>query len=366
MIETLKRICELQRQYSHKKTPAMAERGRLLREGLRMAIVTRLPEIASAMGGMAADLRVQAHDGIGHKSAAPTVRVFSQSLSPHPRDGYSFVVHFAFDGSAVYFTISHGISVWSDGNNRPSTEDELKRQKEWAEEVIKERWGTLEPFTDRMALGAPGTLAQSFDRATVLARRIPEGQLDAVDVYALLLAQCERLGEIYRCQLQLRDVSPADQVEREVFRTLNPLRGGQRGQGFGLTADQRKAVEMRAMSLAIEHLEGEGYACEDVSMKRGHSCDLIAKKGETSVKVEVKGTTSDFGHEFVMTTREVELHQKEKGTTCLIVVSQIRLESVGGVDRAEGGVLEAHLPWDIGEWDASPLNYRMSRSHRGG
>ena len=116
------------------------------------------------------------------------------------------------------------------------------------------------------------------------------------------------------------------------------------------------------MSLATSYLHGLGYECEDVSAVRGQSCDLLVRKDGSELRVEVKGTTSDAGDCFVMTSREVELHRQHKGTTCLIVVSQIRLSQEGDRSVADGGLLEAYVPWDIDTWTACPMNYRMSRT----
>jgi hypothetical protein len=109
--EILKRICELQPSYSPTNTPEMKERGKLIRDALASELRGMLPRISTVVGDAAPDLSVDSSDGIGRKTEAPWVRVHSKSLSPNPRDGYYFVIHFRADGTAVFFTVGCGITM---------------------------------------------------------------------------------------------------------------------------------------------------------------------------------------------------------------------------------------------------------------
>ena len=62
-----------------------------------------------------------------------------------------------------------------------------------------------------------------------------------------------------------------------------------------------------------------------------------------------------------MTSNEVDLHHAEMGETALIIVSQIRLSQSEGNYTADGGLVEALLGWDIGEWTLEPTAFRLSR-----
>ena len=44
------------------------------------------------------DLKIEGGDGIGLKTPAPWVRIFSQSLSPSATSGHYLVIHFSIDG----------------------------------------------------------------------------------------------------------------------------------------------------------------------------------------------------------------------------------------------------------------------------
>lgn len=120
-----------------------------------------------------------------------------------------------------------------------------------------------------------------------------------------------------------RDVSAAELSEAEIEALMNPRRAATRRQGYGLSAPAQRAVELRAMELARQWLLDRGYDVEDRSASKPY--DLEAVRGGEEIKVEVKGTTSDRADAILMTRNEVDLHRREKGRTCLIVVSSLDL-----------------------------------------
>ena len=305
------------------------------------------------------DLDVVGSDGIGRKTEAPWVRIFSKTMSPNPREGFYVVIHFSADGSAVFLTIGCGGTVWSGGELRPVSDDELSRRTSWARSVIEHRWKNVAPFVDEIALGAKAPLPKTFEKSTAVAIRIPVGKLNSSDLDGMLYSACERLGEIYLAQLDQRDVSPGDQDANEVVAIARPLKVARNRQGMGLTGPQRKAVEMRAMSLAVEYLTSNGYQCKDTSSTE--SFDLLATLAGSSIKVEVKGTTSDLCDSVMMTKNEVDLHKSEKGKTGLIIVSKIKLNRTGVEPTATGGYVEPLLGWDIDQWLTEPIAFQVSR-----
>ena len=158
MQETLDKICSLQSKYSSSNTPDMQERGHLIRTELVQAIRDRLPTIQTAFDEVFDDLAVEGSDGIGRKTEAPWVRLFSKTMSPNPRDGFYLVIHFAANGAAVFFTVGCGSTVWRGGDLRPVSDEELKRRTSWARSVIEQRWKTIEPYQDQIILGANAPL----------------------------------------------------------------------------------------------------------------------------------------------------------------------------------------------------------------
>ncbi len=360
MKEILAHICRLQTKYSSSNTPEMKERGHLIRHELAQELRDRLPNLQKAFDGVFDDLEVEGSDGIGRKTEAPWVRLFSKAMSPNAREGFYLVIHFAANGSAVYFTVGCGSTVWSRGDLRPVSDDELMRRTAWARSVIEQRWETISPYHDKIALGAHAPLPRTFEKATAIALRVPVGSLSTADLDAVLFGAAERLGEVYIAQLEQRDVSQGDQDANEVASIARPLTPLRRRQGFGLTASERKAVELRAMKLATEYLKGKGYQCHDTSSTE--SFDLLATQPGVEFKIEVKGTTSDLCDSILMTKNEVELHRNEKGSTGLVIVSKIKLIRDPKQPRAEGGSVEMLLHWDIDQWSTEPIAFQVSRA----
>ncbi len=359
MRDTLRRICELQPEYASENTPAMKERGVLIRETLANHLRARLHALQASIDPLFDDLDVDASDGIGRKTEAPWVRVYSKTMSPNPRDGYYMVIHFAANGGAVFITVGCGSTIWRGGDLTPVSDEELASRTLWARDVVKQKWRTLAPFTDVIELGAKRPLPKTFEKATAFAKRVNITDLDVIDIDSLLFAAMQRLGEIYIAQLERRDMSPGDQAAVEISEIAKPLRKSYRRQGRGLSAAERTAVELRAMTLAIQELQERGYYCEDTS--RSESFDILAKREDVVLKVEVKGTTSDFCDSVLMTKNEVILHRTEKGQTGLLLVSKIKIKKEGESVIADEGCVEMLIPWDIDDWSSEAIAFQVSR-----
>jgi len=359
IVETLKSICELQPSYSSENTPAMQQRGHLIRHVLRDQFRALEDKLSDALGPYAAEFDVEASDGIGRKTEAPWIRIFSRSMSPAPTSGFYVVVHFARDGTGVYVTVGCGSTIWKGGDLVAESDEALKQRTDWGRGVILEHFGTLAPFTDQMSLGAKAPLPRTFEKATCVAKRLSPETLQEREFVNLLVGATERLREIYEAQRIGRDVTPADIDAEEVDTAANPARPKRAGQGLRLSAEERRAIELRAMDVARTWLQKEGYKVTDRSKNRSYDFDAVGAAAK--LKIEVKGTTSDPDDEIFMTKNEVELHRKERGSTGLIIVSKIRLDRADGVVTATGGHLRADIGWNVDEWYLAPMAYRVSR-----
>ena len=360
MIETLKQICALQPEYSPDNTPAMQERGRLIRQVLRADVEALAPELRLALGDFGAEFETGASDGIGRKTEAPWVRFFARSMSPDPRHGFYSVIHFRADGTAVFLTVGCGATTWANGELRPLTDQDLHAKTSWARRVIADRFGSIEPLSDQIDLGAKAKLPRAFEKATAVAKKLPVGALDEVQFQSLLVLAARHLGAIYEAQRVGGDLSAFDYVQNAVEQIARPVRPtGGGGQGFRLSHEERVAIELRAMAVARAWLEEEGFTWTDTS--KNAPFDFLAVKGVEHLKVEVKGTTAGECSSIFMTKNEVDLHRNEKGDTALLIVSGIVLRTVSHVMIAEGGMLTALMRWDIDSWDVFPTAYQVRK-----
>lgn len=129
------------------------------------------------MGDFGSEFETQASDGIGRKTEAPWLRFFARSMSPDPRHGFYAVIHFAANGTAVFVTVGCGATTWANGELRPLTDEDLHQKTQWAQRVIADRFGSIEPFGDQIDLGARAKLPRAFEKATAVAKSGSPGQL---------------------------------------------------------------------------------------------------------------------------------------------------------------------------------------------
>ena len=337
----------------------MKERGALIRQELPSELRSRLSLLKGMFNDIFDDLAVEASDGIGRKTEAPWVRICSKAMSPSPREGYYLVFHFAANGSAFYITVGCGSTIWSGGDLRAVPDKELEQRTSWAQEIISSKLGELASFEAEMKLEAKAPLTRTFEKATIIARKVSLAELDSINLEDILKQAASALNEIYIAQVDGRDVSQGEQDASTLTRIIKPLGARRQGQGRGLNAKERKAVELRAMMITTEHFLALGYSCQDTS--KNNPFDILVSKNGLKTKVEVKGTTSDFSDSILMTKNEVKLHQEEKGHTSLAIVSQIKLDKGSNPIAAYGGKLELLENWDIDKWKLEAIAFQLTK-----
>jgi hypothetical protein len=146
----------------------------------------------------------------------------------------------------------------------------------------------------------------------------------------------------------LSDVDAAAAAIREIVRpTAVPRRQGPR-----LSAEERKAIERRAVELAKRYYRKRRWRVEEV---RRRPYDLLCRRGDQELRVEVKGTTGD-GREVLVTAGEVKHAESHRRMVSLAVVSGISFNKSTG--EASGGSLCVLDPWKTTEGALQPIAYR--------
>jgi hypothetical protein len=359
MRDTLRRICELQPLYSSDNTLEMMERGQLIRQELAESIRKLREPLARALGPYGDDFFVEGSDGIGRKTELAWTRFCSKRMSPRPTDGFYVVLHFSTDGSGVNIAVGCSSSRFHNGYSIVLPLKDLDKRCEWARQIVLEDRGSLEPFTDSNDFGARAKLPKSFERACALVKKIGFNDINDGVIERHLIEAAEMLHAIYAAQHHGRELSPADQTELDILDITRPASNARRGQGFGLSAKERRAVELRAMDIVEDWLRSQGYKVNNTAATKPY--DFKASKGDEILFVEVKGTTSDSAEAILMTHGEVALHREEKGRTALMIVTAIRLRKDKENPEAFSGTLEALIGWNIDEWLLNPTAFRVSR-----
>ncbi|QDD90005.1 MrcB family domain-containing protein [Pseudomonas oryzihabitans] len=146
----ISRILILQLKYSSKNTEAMIERGNLIRNDLKNLIYNKFEKLAPIFTSAGYSCKVEGSDGIGRKSRSPWIRIFYPALSPTPREGWYFVIHFSSKGDYFYSTINCG-STWfqGDGSLYAISDDELIRKIEWAKAHLIRRGLDFSQFQEK-------------------------------------------------------------------------------------------------------------------------------------------------------------------------------------------------------------------------
>lgn len=104
--------------------------------------------------------------------------------------------------------------------------------------------------------------------------------------------------------------------------TARPPAGRAEGRGQGRAADAafRRAVELRAMSLAVEHFQTRGWRVDDTSAD--HPYDLRCERNGQERHIEVKGTTG-AGEQINFTAGEVRHHRQDPLRAVLFIAHGI-------------------------------------------
>ena len=360
MRESLEGVLRLQPEWSAKNTPAMQQRGKLVRNDVADWLRARLPSMADSVE----DLKVEARDGTGLKGEIPWVRVYSAGRSKAATEGWYVVYLFSARGDRVYLSLMQGTTRWENGEFHPRPVPELRARVDWARQALVSRLSIRPDLVEDISLDArTSKLGPAYEAGSVAAFEyglddMPSESRLENDLSFLVSA----LGDLYRAAADPLDLPGETAPEVVDALVVADRAAGRRrsGQGLRLSAEDRWAIERHSVGLAREHLEGLGFTTEDVGATRSY--DVDARRGDQHVFVEVKGTTTTWGDdsEIILTRNEVELHEREHPNTMLIVVSSIRLDRSVSPPAASGGVVAMTYPWLIERANLTPITFRYA------
>lgn len=353
----LRDVLLLQPEWSSKNTPAMQDRGHLIRHDVAGWLREQLPALTRNAPTEIDDWNVHPSDGAGNRNEIPWVRVHSASRSPKATVGWYVVYLFEAQGSRVYLSLMQGTSDWVNGEVKTRPRAELRRRSQLMRDALAPRLLARPDLVDKIELKASKSdLGPAYEAGTVVAFEYARDELPADEVlFDDLSFLVSVLGHLY---IDLAgDVAP-EVADAEVIAERSAGRA-RRGQGLRLSAADRVAVERRAVAVATNYLTKQGYEVVDVGATESY--DLDARRGEEHLFVEVKGTTTVWASsssEIIVTKREVDLHLREYPNTMLLIVSQIVLDRSATPPSASGGELRVIHPWQVKLPNLTPVTYR--------
>ncbi|WP_165410110.1 MrcB family domain-containing protein [Rhizobium ruizarguesonis] len=365
MLEIVERIIELQSEWSAQNTPAMQERGQLVRDALPAALRTLVPQLSDALNIAERDVGIVGRDGSGRKTAIPWIRIFSRDRSPDPRNGWYLVLLFHSEGQKFYLCLSHGSTDWTGGEFKQKSAAEIAPLMHWAASLLQPFLAANPGLTSKIDLGKNGKLGRPYEASTPIARLYDITNLPSdADFEADILLFASMLKLVYENEDLGRTPTAAatafQNAQQDVKASIEGQQPATSGQGFGLTVAERRAVEEHAMKSAEHYLTSKGYACEITSSYAPY--DILASKdeGQEEFIVEVKGTTSAGSHVF-LTANEVDAHRARSPDNALYLVHSIDLirETPTTPPQASGGILVVSRPWDIDKCELRAISYQV-------
>jgi len=339
---------ELQPDWTHKNTPEMDERGRLVRHSGPAWLQTFAEKIANEIGITTDDLLLEGRDGTGQKTEVPWFRFSSNTKSPSATVGWYCVYLFDTHGESAYLCLSHGSTDWEGGAFVARPLEELNALASWARIKLDAKRGSRTDLIENIQLHSRRSdLGPAYEASTAFAFRyllktIPDNEQLEADI--LFLAAL--LGDIYQLEMQVPVPVGIPPEVQELDDAVSKAAGkkGRGGQGFRLNIAQRLAIESRAMELAKIELESRGFS-DIQNTSKGKPFDYQCKSSGMDFYVEVKGTVSP-GEMVILTRGEVEIHNEKFPNNMLIIVHGIQITGENN-DQAFGGIVKVLSPWEI-------------------
>lgn len=322
--------------------------------------------MANALGASVEDLGVEGRDGTGLKTEIPWVRVCAREQSPSATTGWYVVYLFSAAGDRVYLSLNQGTTVWTGGDFKARKVEDLRARVGWALPLLAEQMAERGDLHQEILLDARTPLGRGYEPGNVVAIEYSRDALPAQQVLTTdLLYMLSLLRSVYAAELLAPHVpgDPTPEVleaeqsaavvagRRSSRRATRPPRSGQ---GFRLTAAERRAIERRSVQAATLFFETQGWSVKDVGDRE--SFDLLLSRGEERLRAEIKGTTS-AGHDVILTRAEVDKQRRYYPDNALVVVHSIVLDRTAEEPVASGGVLHCTSPWEIAEEDLTVISY---------
>ena len=367
MISTqIREVLELQTQYTSKNTAAMQRRGILIRHEIAGSLKEKIDHFKSNYEIFIEDLWVEGKDGDGNKAEIPWVRIGSKELSPSAMKGWYVVFLFSATGSNCYLSLGHSSMIYEGDSTEKRYQKPLPAQlalemMNWGREKLQLNSLKIPRLKFVMDLEAKGILAAAYNRTSLCGFEYSKVNIPSDDqIFSDVEFLLEMLSKVYLLQETDATIPGSESPEhRDAIAAIAQAAGrdltGPRRQGRArLPQAHKKAIEERAVEVAMKHLEENGFTdIKDVG--KSHSFDISAKLNGVSFFIEVKGTMS-LGEKVVLTKNEVLLHRQEYPHNALIVVSQIDLDR-SEPPSANGGKILFISPWRIDDSDLDALGY---------
>ena len=349
--QLVEEVFPYQLKYSKSNTPAMEARGELIRNQIPRLFKSAVNSGLLPNASLIPDLFIEGSDGKGNKNYVPWVRFASESLSPSARIGWYITFLFSTDGNSVWLVIAHASS--SEGGKAISKEVRQKL-KEWGLSKLPRPQEIDTGLSTSVDLNSNGPgLGGIFESTSLFGFQFEKSKVpSSTEILKKINLLIPHLKTLYDAELDDPSMPSAEPVElKAAEEAIDEIAGKvprarkYSGQGTRGTYAERRAIERRAVELAIEYFKStkNWESIKDTGSKESY--DLLLTNKNKKLYVEVKGTQSR-GEKVFLTKNEVKVHKKSYPSNALVVVSGIKLVK-GDSPIASGGEVQVLYPWKI-------------------
>jgi len=165
------------------------------------------------------------------------------------------------------------------------------------------------------------------------------------------------LNEIQNKQkITIEDFNNFDENKEISLNDIKKKRLKSSGQGFGLSYQERKTIELYAMNFVINKMKKDKWKITDVSKFKDRGYDLYMEKDDKKILCEIKGTTGS-NTRVILTKNEVLASKKNYPHGALFIVSGIFLNRSKNPPEASLGRLTTLYNWKIEDTKLTPISY---------
>lgn len=347
----IEQVFPFQEKYSQSNTPEMKARGELIRFRIPQLLETAAKSGLIPNFKVVPDLFIEGSDGKGNKNYVPWVRIASETLSPSARIGWYINFLFSSNGNSVWLVLAHASS--SEKGKSISAEVRQKLKK-WGLEKLPNHKAIDNTLSTRVDLNSDGPgLGDIFESTSLFGFQFKRGEvpndsfiLDKINVLIphLKTLYDAELSDPSMPSAQPTEIKAAEEVIGEIAGKA-PRVSKYSGQGIRGTYKENKAVERRAVQLAIDYFKSTNSWENIKDTGDTESYDLLLTNKKKKMYVEVKGTQSS-GDTVFLSKNEVIIQKKFYPNNALVIVSGIKLEK-GEEPKASGGAIKVISPWKI-------------------
>ena len=329
----------------------MQARGDLIRNDIPRQLRSAVDEGKIPNASLIKDYFIEGSDGKGNKNYVPWVRFASESLSPSARIGWYITFLFSSDGSSVWLVIAHASS--SEGGKAISKEVRQKL-KEWGLSKLPSPKVIDTNLSSSIDLNADGPgLGDIFESTSLFGFQFKKNEVPTdYEILSKVNVLIPHLKTLYDAELsdptmpsaEPTEIKAAEEAIDEIAGKIPKVRKYS-GQGIRGTYKENKAVERRAVDLAISYFRSTNNweSIKDTGDKESY--DLLLTNKSKKMYVEVKGTQSS-GDKVFLSKNEVIVQKKFYPNNALVIISGIKLEK-GEEPKASGGSIKVISPWKI-------------------